>query len=1211
MTNDVPKDVKPFIDEISSSLWTNRAAVMVGAGFSKNAQPIGSSASSFPDWKALGDLLYRKLHGKLPTENARYLSVLKLADQIQAAFGRPTLDRTLIHAIPDLQFEPSQLHRDLLNLPWVDVFTTNYDTLLERARVSVTLKHYQVVTRKDDLLQATGRRILKLHGSFPSPPFIISEEDYRTYPSEHAPFVNTVRQALLERTLVLIGFSGDDPNFLQWIGWLRDQIGTGTVPYIYMIGVFARLSEADRKLFNSRNIVPVDLSDISKDPSQALRHFFAYLEECKPRSLQWPTRNMSIESHPGSDDISNLVEISKEWRRQRLRYPGWVVMPSDQRRSLWLRTIHSFTKISQLTSEDRSKLDPPDHLGLVFELGWRLDRCLFPLSGDIVEMLEEIVTEYAGSKVTFSNDSYWNTSTVDDAITNIRLWLMRYYREQSLLQEWTITRAAMSQHVEELTPQTQAKLQLEDAHHSLYRFDLNEAKRKLVEWQPNDNLPFWEAQRAGLMAELGEMTSARSILESSLSTIRRQQSLSPVSQDYTLLSQESIVMLLLWIVDQAMSAAEPDVENSELLKNMDDRWTELAKYKCDPRNELGIFRSGPTRQLEVRENETTTHRYDLGRVTKTTHFGFDTDSIAAFEMLRMYDELGLPLRIANWPMAVNDLEAALPVVGRYSPHLALVSLIRLGDGNAADWLINRKFVADLTQEDADHYFEVCLPMFDRSLVEINRSEFSEIRYFLESLASTMPEVLSRLCSKCSPTSRDRLLKTLIEIYRSTNRRVFTNFRVLPERLFFSMPIEERVRAVPKLIDLPIPDQLSDFEKMDYFNPLQLVSLEAEDRRELIEVSNEKIEKLLDQLHDGELDRDWIRTSLVWLNQYGKLTGPQSERLAGYLWEGVEPPELPTISGFRKHVLTRLVCVAESDPERRLKEHFIAELDEKADDSRLDELLEELRQSAVGVNWQVVDIIRLINQASTWWEKHKLHLTWDVPTLFGSPAQQVRNTIWQFASALAEILGRASPFNDKELVRLVCEFIANLNDHEIPCTRLEVPISENLDTDPKALIDRIAAMSMSSKEEHVRDALISARLLASLLKDLPTRHEYNHLASVLAHGVEWRSSIALFERMIGLADLVANHSWAITKEVEASMLRGLEHTADETREGIKGNDEGGLISVRVAAAKLAFELFKLNEKLGTGNSDILFRWQAICDDPNEFAEIRNAWPSFLA
>ena len=65
-------------------------------------------------------------------------------------------------------------------LPWRDVFTTNYDTLLERAADKVSKRRYNVVVNQEDLVNSNDApRILKLHGSFPSQrPFIITEEDY-------------------------------------------------------------------------------------------------------------------------------------------------------------------------------------------------------------------------------------------------------------------------------------------------------------------------------------------------------------------------------------------------------------------------------------------------------------------------------------------------------------------------------------------------------------------------------------------------------------------------------------------------------------------------------------------------------------------------------------------------------------------------------------------------------------------------------------------------------------------------------------------------------------------------------------------------------------------------------------------------------------------------------------------------------------------------
>lgn len=66
-----------------------------------------------------------------------------------------------------------------MNLSWRDVFTTNYDTLLERTADIVTDRRYNVVLNQEDLVNSNDApRIIKLHGSFPSQrPFIITEED--------------------------------------------------------------------------------------------------------------------------------------------------------------------------------------------------------------------------------------------------------------------------------------------------------------------------------------------------------------------------------------------------------------------------------------------------------------------------------------------------------------------------------------------------------------------------------------------------------------------------------------------------------------------------------------------------------------------------------------------------------------------------------------------------------------------------------------------------------------------------------------------------------------------------------------------------------------------------------------------------------------------------------------------------------------------------
>ena len=457
-----PDQVELYLNHIAERLWSGSAAVMVGAGFSRNAMPKGSTSASFPNWQELGDIFYEKLHGRSPGKEARYLNLLKLAEQVQAAFGSSALDAVLRQSIPDQFYEPSPLHVQLLALPWKDVFTTNYDTLLERTRTSVRLNHYSVVAKDEDLLYAEQPRIVKLHGSFPSAPFVITEEDYRRYPNDHAPFVNTVRQALLENTLCLIGFSGDDPNFLQWIGWIRDHLGHETAPIVYLVGVFGTLTAAERRLLDRRSIVVVDLSMFDADPGMALAAFFNYLKSRKPRAVDWPTVSADAAAWARGASPEKYADIATEWRRQRDEYPGWVVVPEDKRQHLWFLTERWFFHLSRISPENRAALETPLDLDLAFELAWRLDRCLYPLEREWPAFLEEVAAKYSDATLQLPEDAGWTRTSVFEAVANIRLWLLRHYREEGLIEKWQEVRQAVEADFGKLLPEHRTRLRLEE-----------------------------------------------------------------------------------------------------------------------------------------------------------------------------------------------------------------------------------------------------------------------------------------------------------------------------------------------------------------------------------------------------------------------------------------------------------------------------------------------------------------------------------------------------------------------------------------------------------------------------------------------------------------------------------------------------------------------------------------------------------------------------
>src|ERR1017187_1877752 len=290
----------PYLQQLRADLWRwprSRAAVMVGAGFSRNAEPLPGVAACFPTWQDLARSMVGELRPRETAEERQArvnaATALRIASEYEAAFGRGRLDLFIREQIPDSDYVPGRLHRLLMQLPWADVFTTNYDTLLERTEVDKRI--YHPVTKASELTAAFAPRIVKLHGSLPSQtPFIISEEDYRTYPREFAPFVNSVRQSLLENSFVLIGFSGDDPNFLEWTGWIRDELGCHHAP-IYLVGPLP-LGNAERMLLERRGVKLIDLSPLASSNgtrdlwAETVEQFLGSLYDARPaRQTKWPS----------------------------------------------------------------------------------------------------------------------------------------------------------------------------------------------------------------------------------------------------------------------------------------------------------------------------------------------------------------------------------------------------------------------------------------------------------------------------------------------------------------------------------------------------------------------------------------------------------------------------------------------------------------------------------------------------------------------------------------------------------------------------------------------------------------------------------------------------------------------------------------------------------------------------------------------------------
>ena len=703
----IPENIKIYLQEIADRMKQGRAVVMVGSGFSKNARKCRYTGKKFLDWNQLGDIFYEKLYGKKPGDEEfpnYYQDILKLASNVEQCLGRTTLDRLLLDHLPDEEYEPSELHELLLKLNWTDIFTTNYDTLLERTRVKVFDRRYQVVLSKDDLVYSKCPRIIKLHGSFPSTrPFVLTEEDYRRYPKDSAVFVNTVQQALIENVMCMVGFSGDDPNFLNWIGWIRDNLGNSAASKIYMVGVFD-VKETEQKLYESRNIVLVNMKDCAGikagDHEEGLKLFFRSLREMQ--DMGWITENYSDRAEKiraainviicnfhegnagaertmgagetvrgsGNEAVKERIrEIKNIWKEERECYPGWMIMPYRRREELE-KSVRQENLLWRVLPGREQILE--DLGGFLYEFDWRRERCMLPLEPEVAALYRS----YLGEKMkpVLKDDGHrHNLSKID---MELYISLLCFFREHGDFAGWEECERWLSCYW--LDEEQEMRRYCERAYLLFYNFEYSELSEKLVEWRDeikNGETIFFHA---ALLCELGYFEKAVWLLKMNLDAVRGQIG---ENADYQNYSREAYIIVLLESIEKYfrfVASRDETKRETESYGHLRALWS----YDCNPEYERDY--------LVSKINQKHKGERHPERLIK---FMERTGSIFRNSYLFRYDE---------------EYAEAVMEIAKTNPYLALVCTLRFDDLIACQKIWGRETLACLKVEHADQIVKTCI-----------------------------------------------------------------------------------------------------------------------------------------------------------------------------------------------------------------------------------------------------------------------------------------------------------------------------------------------------------------------------------------------------------------------------------------------------------------------------------------------------------------------
>ena len=1238
---------------VRDALWRRQpaATVMVGAGFSKNATPAKLAKELMPSWSELSKAMCGKLYPDKMSEHCKDAlassettsGALRLAQEFETTFGRAELHGFLKNQIQDKLVQPSSFHARLLRLPWRDVFTTNWDTLLERGSTSINEQSYNIIQSTDEIPLSPTPRIVKLHGSLNGHyPLIYTEENYRTYQQDYAPFVNMVQQSMMESVFCLIGFSGDDPNFLHWSGWVRDNLGEAA-PKIYLAG-WLNLSNHRRRMLEARNVVPIDLAlhprknqwPNSLKHKRAMEWILQSLEFGRPYEISnWPSLprrpSVLVESYlepiqkatvgqpeeepqsiieldqPGDDRTEDVRNLIKAWSYNRKNtYPGWLTAPSRVRATIEGSAreflIPALDVISQFSALER--------LLSLRELLWRWEIILNPLSN--IESLSARLKKELSNALTSVDclnrkvegvdfpDEEWSKTI--DAWIEISLALLtsaRLHLDQISFERRIDSVLPLRDESEEINH----RIIHERCLWSAYSLDYETLKTRLDEWNVETSDPVWMMRKAALLFEIGEDNLAEEINECALFRIRQS---NDSDQDIRLVSREA------WALYCSGSSSKLE-EFWYTSLEWRHRWDKLTPIQCNAPLELKQYQDEIKGQIKPEGGKP----FDLGHAWLGKN-SFSMDSynrwVAAHRAVRLVEVVGLPPRRSNMSVASRLLELAARELIVHEPELATRLVLRAAtseNSGTLNWTLSRSTVATMPEEVIKRLIDICICATEYIIPRLSVSAWC--RYWSGRLAVVL-EVLSRLIVRLDSKHSSEILSQALGWYSNiiVSGAVALWYPIghLLSRLWETLPPTIQGSRIIDLLESPIIGFAGFFDDRitrQYSDPCDVVTGAQNIKATRTPENNQSWERSIamidDALQSGGEARQRAARRLSLLFELEILSNEETAQLTKGLWNAGQDIDcdLPDGTGLPEWVFMVLPEPRERIAEKKFREKWLSNATDAMNSQQnpsevlqqVGSAIENLGERGIDFTISTEEMNFLSNVVEKWVQEPipmELKVTGEVWTIFTNrEVKVVQHVIFGLRNILLRVAiseNCAEALYDKWM-----KFISL----QIPVLHLADSLIKTLPDRKNNLVETIRNGFVSDDSNIARNAIFALRIWMHTRRT--EIHELVHPPIDLVHEigviVSTRRKAALFQALLLSAWIVENGTEDERSAIVPSLVRGLRYLREELeyKRGEENYDD--VPELRWACVKVAVSLHNgvLSEM-----DEIIEKWIAIssCD-----------------
>lgn len=265
-----------MISELKDSIANGRVILFAGAGV--------SAVLGAPTWGQLIDHIGEELGFEPAVFRSLSTNYLTLAEFYKLEKGtigplRSWMDKGWNFS--DEIIQASNVHRKIVELGFPTIYTTNYDSNIERAFELVGKKVQKIVDVRDFLpVDQSDHQVVKLHGDFENDDSIVlTETDYFNRLSFESPLDIRLRSDVLASPVLFIGYSLTDINVRMllhrlWETW-NSSLHHAHKPNSYIF--LPRPNPIEERVLEQWGVKAIVGED--PDPAKSLEQFLAHLSK--------------------------------------------------------------------------------------------------------------------------------------------------------------------------------------------------------------------------------------------------------------------------------------------------------------------------------------------------------------------------------------------------------------------------------------------------------------------------------------------------------------------------------------------------------------------------------------------------------------------------------------------------------------------------------------------------------------------------------------------------------------------------------------------------------------------------------------------------------------------------------------------------------------------------------------------------------------------